>query len=131
VIAILALGVAAVLFLPGLLNKGAAPRTPGPSFVIPSTLPSFLPSALPTIAPTGLPTALPSVLSTAPPSVAPVGSPRLYKIKSGDSLQHIANKFGVTIQSILDANPEISDPNNIFVGQIIVIPPSPEPTPTA
>jgi len=61
---------------------------------------------------------------TTAPSEGPVASPHLYKIKAGDSLAKIANKFGVTVQQILDANPNITNPNNIFVGQIIVIPPS-------
>ena len=51
-----------------------------------------------------------------------MSSPRLYRIKTGDSLAKIANRFGVTVQDILDANPDISNPNNIFVGQIIVVP---------
>ena len=123
VLAILAIGIAAVLFLPGLLSHNAPTHTPGPSFVVPSTQPSALPSGLPTVAPSGVPTIGPSVAPTAPPSTGPAGSPRLYKIKPGDSLAKIANKFDVTIQQILDANPTIVDANHIEVGQTIVIPP--------
>jgi LysM repeat protein len=123
VLAILAIGVAAVLFLPGLLSHGTPSRTPGPSFVLPSAQPSALHSGLPSVAPSGAPSVGPSVAPTAPASVGPVGSPRLYKIKSGDSLAKIANKYHVTIQQILDANPTIVDANHIEVGQTIVIPP--------
>lgn len=122
VIAILALGVAAVLFLPGLLNKPAAPRTPGPSFVIPSGAASVAPS-VPASAPASVTaTTAPSVEPTTQSSQGPAASPRSYKIKPGDSLARIANRFGVSVQDILDANPNITNPNNIFVGQIIVIP---------
>ncbi len=124
VVAILALGVAAVLFLPGLLNKGSVAKTPLPSFVLSSNLPSAQPSAVTSAAPTVGASVGPTLEPTTPASSGPVGSPRLYTIKAGDSLAHIANKFGVTVQQILDANPDINDPNNIFVGQIIVIPPS-------
>ena len=125
VLAILAIGIAAVLFLPGLLSHNSPSHTPGPSILLPSTQPTALSSGLPTVAPSGAPTIAPSVAPTAPPSVGPVGSPRLYKIKSGDSLAKIANKYHVTIQQILDANPSISDPNHIEVGVFIVIPQPP------
>jgi LysM repeat protein len=124
VVAILALGVAAVLFLPGLLNKGKPSATPPASIVISSAAPSAAASAIASAAPTAAASVAPTAAATAPPSQGPVGSPRLYRIKSGDSLARIANKFGVAVQDILDANPEISDPNNIFVGQQIVIPPA-------
>ena len=129
VVAILGLGIAAVLFLPGLLNRGSSP-TPRPSVIASSALPSAVPSAVASVPPSVAPSAAPSVAPTTPASVAPVGSPRLYKIKTGDSLAKIANRFGVLVQQILDANPVITDPNNIFVGQIIIIPPPAAPSPS-
>lgn len=135
VVAILALGVAAVVFLPGLLNRGGTSKTPAPSFVVPSGLSTALPSALPTV---GASTPLPatSAPTVAPPttgsvSPSPEASIHPYKIKPGDTLAHIANKFDVTVQAILDANPSIPDPNHIEVGQVIVIPPSLTPTPSS
>jgi hypothetical protein len=122
VIAILALGVAAVIFLPGLLNKGGASKTPLPSIVIPSGLATSAPSGLFSAPPSVAPSIGPSVAPTEQASQGPVSSPRLYRIKTGDSLAKIANRFGITLQDILDANPDISNPNNIFVGQIIVVP---------
>jgi len=130
VIAILAIGVAAVLFLPGLLSHSTPQHTPGPSILLPSIQPTAQPSALPSVAPSALPTVGPSVAPTVPASVGPVGTPRLYKIKPGDSLAKIANRFGVSVQDILDANPSITDPNHIEVGQTIVIPPAPAPAGT-
>jgi LysM repeat protein len=122
VIAILALGIAAVLFLPGLLNGKKPGSTPGGSFPVSSFVASPAPSLSSTLHPSAVPTVTPSVAPTVPPSVGPVASPRTYKIKAGDSLAKIANKFGVSVQDLLDANPDISNPNNIIVGQIIVIP---------
>ncbi len=44
----------------------------------------------------------------------------LYLIKWGDTLTSIANKFGVTIQSIVDEN-NIENPNLIYAGSILRI----------
>src|SRR4051812_9054102 len=52
VVAILALGIAAVLFLPGLLSKGKPAATQQPSIAIVSPGPSALPSAIASLAPT-------------------------------------------------------------------------------
>jgi LysM repeat protein len=124
VIAILGLGVAAVLFLPGLLSHGGATaRTPAASFVAQSVPPSGFASVAPTLAasPASIgPTIVPA--TSAVNSAAPVGSPLLYKIKTGDTLAHIAAKFGLAVTDILTANPSIADPNSIQVGQIITIP---------
>jgi LysM repeat protein len=59
-----------------------------------------------------------------------------YKVKSGDTLGKIAKAHGLTLASLLDANPRFkANPNRIRVGDVINIPdaepaPSPEPTPT-
>lgn len=57
----------------------------------------------------------------------------LYVVKSGDTLWAIANRYGVTIQSIATAN-KITNVNLIYVGQILTIPtgsttPTPPPPP--
>ena len=44
------------------------------------------------------------------------------KVKSGDTLSGLAKKHGVTLDSILQANPQIKDPNKISVGQNVAIP---------
>jgi hypothetical protein len=57
---------------------------------------------------------------------------QLYTIRPGDTLFVIARRFGVTVAQILAANPQIVNPDIIFVGQVICIPaagPTP-PTPT-
>ena len=45
-----------------------------------------------------------------------------YTIKNGDSLTVVAKNHGVTYQSLLAANPKITDPNRVFVGQVIQLP---------
>lgn len=45
-----------------------------------------------------------------------------YTIKSGDTLGAIARQYNVTVAQILEANPEIDNPNNIRVNQSIKIP---------
>ena len=45
-----------------------------------------------------------------------------YKIKSGDTLSQIAKSKGITLKSLLAANPSIKNANRIRVGQSIKIP---------
>jgi LysM repeat protein len=45
-----------------------------------------------------------------------------YKVKAGDTLSAIAKQYGISINAILAINPQITDPNLIFIGQIILIP---------
>src|SRR5690348_11896362 len=53
-----------------------------------------------------------------------------YIVHSGDTFSAIAARFGVTLATLEAANPQITDPNRIFPGQIITIPgSSPAPGP--
>ena len=45
-----------------------------------------------------------------------------YTIKSGDTLSKIATRNGVSLAQLLQANPQISDPNRIKVGDVVNIP---------
>jgi LysM repeat protein len=57
---------------------------------------------------------------------------QFYTVKASNTLFSIAQKFGVTVQQIAAANPQIVNPNNIFEGQVICIPtgaPTPTPSP--
>jgi lysozyme len=49
-------------------------------------------------------------------------STRTHTVKLGDSIGAIARKYGVTVEAILALNPGLTNPNLIFVGQVIVIP---------
>ena len=58
-----------------------------------------------------------------------------YKIKRGDTLSALARKWGTTVEAILAANPQVSDPNRIGAGDTLVqpgtaaAPPVPRPRP--
>lgn len=45
-----------------------------------------------------------------------------YMVQPGDTLFLIARRFNVSLNALIAANPQISDPNLIFPGQIICIP---------
>jgi len=76
-------------------------------------------------------------LTVAPPPATPVPTPtpvvtagpepdptsQSYRVRSGDTLLSIAQRFGLTVGQLMAANPSISDPNRIQVGQLLVIPP--------
>jgi len=59
---------------------------------------------------------------SASPGESPSATSFTYVVQPGDRLSTIAAKFHVTQQAILDANPSVTDPNKIFVGQQLVIP---------
>ncbi|MBI2782195.1 MAG: LysM peptidoglycan-binding domain-containing protein [Chloroflexi bacterium] len=46
----------------------------------------------------------------------------LYTIQPGDRLSTIAGRFGITVPAILAANPQITDSNAIYSGQVIRLP---------
>lgn len=79
------------------------------------------------------PSPTPSPTAPVAPSVEPSPLPEptpeqvVYLVKSGDSLSTIAATHGLTVEDILAANPSITDPNRIAVGDRIVIP---QPPPT-
>ena len=55
-----------------------------------------------------------------PTPPAPGG--KTYTVEFGDSLDSIAGKFGVSVEALEAANPQITDPNLIFPGEVINIP---------
>jgi LysM repeat protein len=78
------------------------------------------------------PTPTPPVIhqSAAPtdePAPTPTPGGVSYRIRPGDSLSRIATRFQRTVGQILTANPQITDPNYIQVGQLITIPPADAP----
>ncbi len=60
----------------------------------------------------------------APTQTTPVvpGEGGDYTVKKGDTLSAIAKAYGLTLQQLLEANPQIKNPNLIKVGQVIKIP---------
>jgi peptidoglycan DL-endopeptidase LytE len=61
--------------------------------------------------------------STPAPTPAPG---QTYIVQRGDTLRIIAARFGTTVDELLKLNPNITDPNKIFVGQKLVLPASVE-----
>ena len=55
-----------------------------------------------------------------PTATAPV-EVTTHEVKAGDTLSRIAERFGVTVEAIAEAN-NISNPNLVRVGQILIIP---------
>jgi peptidoglycan DL-endopeptidase LytF len=62
-------------------------------------------------------------VSASPPTqTPPPPSGQVYYVQRGDTLRKIAFKFSTTVDSLLRANPQIGNPNVIYVGQAISIP---------
>ncbi|MDX2139791.1 MAG: LysM peptidoglycan-binding domain-containing protein [Chloroflexota bacterium] len=66
-------------------------------------------------------TPLPGTPPPAPPTPPPGGGVTTYTVVRGDTLAAIARRFNVSVQSIASAN-GITNPNRIFVGQVLRIP---------
>ncbi len=65
----------------------------------------------------------PSPGPTATPTPPPSGGMTTYTVQRGDTLSRIAVRFGVTVNAIMQAN-NLTNPNLIFVGQVLNIPTS-------
>ena len=102
-VAALALGAVALFFLPLLLGIGNDPGT-------------------------GIATSTPGASagasgSPATPTATPAPTQTIYVVQPGDNMQSIADRFGVTLVALVDANRDtIQDPDFIDVGQEIIIP---------
>ena len=65
------------------------------------------------------PTVAPAA-TTQPPLLTP------YTVVRGDTLIQIADRYGIHLNDLVRVN-NIADPTKIFVGQILMIPPPPDP----
>jgi LysM repeat protein len=126
---LLVLGVASILAVWLFIRppeEHAQVRTDSPA---PTSTSVFLNTATPTAegdraTATATTAALPptATVSLSPtPSPSPEGG-QTYTVQPGDTLGLIAEDFGTDVQALLIANPEITDPENITVGQVIIIP---------
>ena len=61
-----------------------------------------------------------STTTTEPPTLTP------YKVVRGDTLIQIADRNGIHLNDLVRVN-NIADPTKIYVGQILMIPPPPDP----
>lgn len=71
-----------------------------------------------------------SVLITGTLQIAPTMEMLTYEIKEGDTLGALAIQFNVSVADILTVN-DLSDPDSLYVGQIIYIPTAPLPKATS
>jgi hypothetical protein len=73
---------------------------------------------------TATPSPSASPTSDVSPSPTPTPTPEslIYRVKSGDTLGKIAERFQVSIELIMSVNPEITRPELINVGQDLIIP---------
>lgn len=108
ILALLALVVFAVIAIPSLLGGGGS----GPR-------PTGVPVAG---SPSNAVTTTPSSAAPATATPVPAETPRTYTVRSGDTLFGIALEFGITVDQLLAANPQITDANLVQIGQVIVIP---------
>ncbi len=67
----------------------------------------------------------PGITPTGPASTAPAENPETYIVAEGDSLYAIALRFNVELDALIQLN-NLSDPNDIQVGQELKIPPRTE-----
>ena len=63
----------------------------------------------------------PALLMVGQALVIPHGETH-YTIRAGDTLYAIARRYGISLQKLLAANPQITNPNRIQIGQVITIP---------
>ena len=115
-----------LLILTSCTSQGLSPTS------FPSTLIPFLTSTPISLSPTGIIQTPEGVVAAETP--LPTPTPFTYTIQQGDTISSIALQFGVSMDDLVAANPEVS-PNAMSVGQVINIPsnpqnPSGEPTPT-
>jgi LysM repeat protein len=82
----------------------------------PSSAPST--SSAPSSGPTPTTAAPPAATATA---TKPATSGQKYVVQAGDTLSDIAEKFGVTVQALIDAN-KLENPNLLLPGQELIIP---------
>jgi LysM repeat protein len=98
------------------MTPSASPRPTSPPSVTPSA------TAVPTPSPTVVPTATPAPTPVpATPAPTPAPTPRTYVVQAGDTLALIAQQFGVSVSALQAAN-GIEDPDEIVIGDVLVIP---------
>ena len=123
--------ISVILLLAASLIGCSRTMTIAQPFIPPTTVPSLTP--LPSLTPFMTATHLPGAQVLSPTPDLPHAVPTLrttqatYTVESGDSLGKIALQFSISVDDLMTTN-NITDPDRIDVGQVLVIPvPSPQP----
>jgi LysM repeat protein len=130
----LALGIGGVVVASGVVDGLGGPAGGASSAVPPSPTPTPSPSPTPTATPSPSPTPTPTQspsptpAATPQPTSAPTAAPppppppqQTYVVQEGDTLAAIAQRFGTSVSALQSAN-GIEDPDEIIIGQVLVIP---------
>ena len=114
----------------GLTAPAPVAQTPAPTpppAQAPTESRSVAPTAAPTVAPTTVPTAAPTAAPTEAPVTQQGEESQFYTIQRGDTLSKIAKQFYGNANKymyIVEENTGvIQDPDKIYAGQVIRIPP--------
>jgi hypothetical protein len=68
-------------------------------------------------------TPIETVLPSLEPTPVPEPTATIYVVQQGDTMSKIANKFGIPLQTLIDANAEnIPDPDRLQIGDQVIIP---------
>jgi LysM repeat protein len=59
---------------------------------------------------------------SASPTPTPTPAPVVHIVKGGDTLSEISQKYKVSMEVILGANPQVTNPNALRIGERLVIP---------
>jgi LysM repeat protein len=96
-------------------------RRPDPETLAALATPITAPVIAPTFTPTPATAAAPAPVETTPVATVAPGEEEIYVVQAGDSLLAIAGRYGITLQTIMDAN-NLTNPDFVFSGQRLVIP---------
>jgi LysM repeat protein len=104
----------------------ARTSSPGPAASAVPSPPVVVVTASPTVRPTLRPTSSASASSSPslPASASPAAAaptPKTYKVARGDTLLKIAQRFGVSVRALQEAN-GLADPSLLRIGQVLTIP---------
>jgi LysM repeat protein len=102
----------------------------------PTDVTGLVPTGTTTVPPTSEPTLTPGETAAATGTLGePTPTPRatsfVYIVRRGDTMSKIAADFGVTLEDLIAANPQIEDPSLIYAGNVITLPPGASPTASA
>ena len=86
-----------------------------------TTEPEPTPAPNPTPAPATDPTTAPAVPATAASASGTLAASQVYVVVKGDMMYKIAPKFDLTLDQLIALNPQIKNPNLIYVGQKIIV----------